>query len=224
MTPTNVPVSELGRQLVPAGELKPGDWLAAGDVFDVHAEVLTVHPYADVEGTPTVFFTFIGVGEAGPESTHLYAETKLELLTPAEVDESRDESRRLKVAAQLRQLATLIVSKRLPLPSPSDFDDVDVMMKFKDEAAVLAVGEALGVKPEPRYGQVAVTWPGDGRHGEVSARWYAFVPRDPKPTTVDRDEVVDADGSVPVPADVEGVAVGAGAVRQVSAPPAGGAQ
>lgn len=198
-------------------DLKPGDWLAADEMRNP-AEVLQVHPYRDSEGTATVFVTYLEVGELGPHGEHWYAETEVPLATADDVDQIKQQARRLRVAMQLRQLADLIVRHELPLPNLFH-EDVDVMMRYKSPADVEAIAKALGVPVTSGYGQTQAHWPaGTAGDGQVRANWYAYTPREDKAKEyVARDTDEEQTGEA-VPVDVQGVPLGGD--RPVSAPPA----
>lgn len=205
-------------------ELKTGDWIAPnnlGDAPTAAAQVLDVHPYLDQSGAAVVLVVYTEVGEHGPQAQHLYADQAVDLATAEEVKGMKAHAARVAVAAQLRTFADLIVSRELPL----EHNRMHIAESAGDMEKLAAIGDSLGVEVKNGHGRYhSVDWPkGHEAYGPgLHVTWYAYAEKEPEPATVDRDEVVDADGSVPVPADVQGVALGGGEDRPVSAPPADG--
>lgn len=223
--PTSGPALK-GLKLTP--QLQPGDWVASGQLNGGRAgaaEIISAHPYVGHDGIDYALVVFREVGAAGPDCEHVYANKGFQLATPDEVEGIRTEARRLRVAVQLRQLADLIVARELPLPN--EWTGVEVRLRYTDVATVQAVATALGLERKTVGSETAVQWPNGDPYGgdaDLRALFFAYAPR-PSVDEVDRTQVLTPDGSDPVPADVQGLALGGGENRPVSAPPAdGGAQ
>lgn len=168
------------RETKRADQLKKGDWLAPGTATeDAPAEVLAVLPYVTDEDGPSVS-VIIRDEDGKPATWELTEFTKLGLATKAEVDEHRDDARRMQLAAQLRQLAELVVSKRLPLPGRYEHSFVSFNFgRHIDQ--VDRVAEILGVEREVVYGSGQVKWP-SSREGLLDVTWQAYAPKEePKP-------------------------------------------
>lgn len=168
------------RETKRADQLKKGDWLAPGTATeDAPAEVLAVLPYVTDEDGPSVS-VIIRDEDGKPATWELTESTKLGLATKAEVDEHRDDARRMQLAAQLRQLAELVVSKRLPLPGRYEHSLVSFNFgRHIDQ--VDRVAEILGVEREVVYGSGQVKWP-SSREGLLDVTWQAYAPNEePKP-------------------------------------------
>lgn len=140
-----------------ADELKPGDWLAAGEALDdIPAEVLAALPYETATDGPSV--TIVYRNSAGkPENWDIGQHALLSLATEAEIAAHRDVAKREHLAAELRNLADLIVKHQLPMPQYG----MSITASFPSAAGVRQVAEALGLDVESRKPSsgVEVEWP-----------------------------------------------------------------
>jgi hypothetical protein len=169
-------MTETVRETKRADELKTGDWLAATQIDgdgDRPTKVLDVHPFTDTERQAVLLVYRTQNGR--PASCTADAAELFRLATEAEVRASQDDVRREHVAAQLRQLADLIVDKRLPLPGPYELANVTFHFGRQVEA-VDRVAELLGTERTTAYGTTTVKLPSTGK-GLLSIGWDAYAPK-----------------------------------------------
>lgn len=178
------------REIKRADELKPGDWLAAMQIDgdgDQPVEFLNSFPYSDADGDAVLLV--YRVQDGVPRSIPADAYVKYQLATEGEVAAHHDQMRRSRIAEQLRELAALIVSKRLPIPG--EYNHTSLTFHFgRDLDAVDRVAKELGIERTVSYGTGSVRWPSSGRReGLLDVSWESYVPKDapetkPKPAPV----------------------------------------
>ncbi|GIF08721.1 hypothetical protein [Actinoplanes siamensis] len=167
--PTKVPDARFKR----ADELEPGDWVTLVGDFGP-AKILSTYTYDGDMGERRTLVSLLDSDRQVPETTRVFANNRIELLTQAQIDEQRAFIARQQVAAQLRQLADLIVQHRLPLPRMS----VSVSLNVETVDQVRHVARALGLEIGPwNRGEGATTsWPRDHKTYEagVHADWHCY--------------------------------------------------
>ncbi len=234
MTSTKVATTTTGkgqekREMRPAANLQEGDWLAAGTIDDEFGdtvteptEVLSVHAKNDAVYGPAHLVVVRKLDGDQVTQTFTPAADALPLATRAELDEVKEDVRRQVTAAQLRQLANLIVDRKVPLPKYALNVHTHSVKNMDD---LKAIADALGVPVEHSYGnRYEVVWPAGhlSFHDGVHMEWSATKPEDPKPEPeqemVAAREADNGDPGARVPAGVTGFNPG-GPVARVAATP-----
>lgn len=162
----------------PAGDLEPGDYVIAEDLMrsaEGIAEVLLAKKFG-LPGRQDVSVHVSFDDRYEPESCRLPIDKPIRLASAEQVAEREAEGRRQDVASVLRQLALLIVDKRLPLPGL--YQGFGVTMNFgRDVALVERIGAELGLKVSDSYGTTSVEWPAGQEPGGLTATWSAYSPK-----------------------------------------------
>jgi hypothetical protein len=202
---TNVTPAEPERETKPAGDLERGDHVQAADL----------NPDAEGIGEVLIAKTFGGVGREAvsilvsygdryePDYCRLPAAAPVRIATEAEVTAAIDERRRDLMAEQLRDLAMLIVDKKLPLPGK--YQTAHLVFGFgRDIEAVEAVASVLGIGASDSYGTTSVEWPAEQAERGLTVAWQAYTPKKAEPEPV----ALKADSSGMVPLHTGGVVGG----------------
>lgn len=144
---TKVTATQPEREVRPAQDIKPGDWLAAGQLFDGGpGKVLFAHPFLR-DGLRHVAITTEETPGGAPVTDIWDHGAPVTLATEAEIAEAQQDEERAKFVAEVRDFATWM-EERPWAPVPSRFS---VMVHLYDAAGidtVRAVAEHLGVEVE----------------------------------------------------------------------------
>lgn len=192
-----------------ADELKPGDHVHADDLdpdLGGIVEVLFFSPAVDSVRVSVL------IAQDGDEPLLLRVPQgrPINLATPTEIADARLDARRWQTAAQLRQLADLIVSHALPLPRYA----LDINFAGVTAVDAVELARVLGSEVTSRYsGLNEVVWPRGHQSYEdgVHATWHV----ERADTGLNFSREAEATDAGPVPAGVDGQAVGraAGSAR-----------
>jgi hypothetical protein len=200
-----------------ADELKPGDWVTnlGNSLGGGHAELLTVHSYADDHGCARVLLTFVETGYSSPQVARMDADDHVWILTEEMLAEARSQAERAQRIADIRKLADWLEER--PWMPLLDLDVNRHLYGLDGYRTVVEMAERLGVPLEKtlddrtrlvfRKGPLTFTllvWHKDGRPAEPAP---AAVEDDPTGLNYTRAET-DEDDPTPV-SPARGLHIGA---------------
>lgn len=209
MTMTSVPTTDT--QLRAPADLKPGDQVRC-DRLEVdadegtYAEVLYTHSSHSVLYGGTATLVVFQLPDADTFAETFTADAgPLPIASEAELAEVKQDAHRRTVAAQLRELAELIVARKLPIDRSTSLS-----LRVADQAELEHVAELLNTKVEKPYGdrRREVNWPVGHQSYETGlhVEWYLYAPAEPE--TVGPREVDNGDPAAVIPDGVDGQPVG----------------
>ncbi|MFI6819768.1 hypothetical protein ACIBJE_02300 [Micromonospora sp. NPDC050187] len=179
----------------PAGELRSGDYITlptrGDDVFDVRA-VHTWRPMVKLARLDAAI-SIVSLTTGAADMLHGGADQVVTLATDEQVTAAREEYVRQRTAAELRELAELIVRHRLRI---SDFFEAPRISIRLADGEIERVAEAVGVGTSS-YGPTSrlAVWPGPDWGQVVTADFVGEPAPEPAavPETVPAEPGSDAD-------------------------------
>jgi hypothetical protein len=170
---TNVTATEPEREVRPAQDLAPGEWIAAGELIDATgpARVLFVHPYLQ-DGQRWIDVTCEDRAGGAPVAEGFEYDATVRLATESEIAEMQKGGRRVQLVERLRSLADLIERHQLPLAEHWSHLD----FHFDNAESIAEVAAKLGVSVAiDSAGRNSVIWNDERLDGPLKVEWFTYV-------------------------------------------------